>query len=80
MRDRGNIEHRTSNFQHRELGAPLTPALSPPRGEGDGAFWASLSDAWICEGSGLGGGRLRTASPTGYGEFGRLPGEKGGWV
>ncbi len=44
--------------------SPLTPALSPPRGEGDGAFWASLSNAWICEGSGFGGGRLRTASPT----------------
>ncbi len=44
--------------------SPLTPTLSPLRGEGDGTRWMSLVAAVVWMGSGFGGGRLRTASPT----------------
>ena len=86
-----NIEHRTSNVQHREMGlmdafrffSPLSP-LSSDRvasaGEGGAALLTLLVAAPISEGSCFGGGPLRTAGPTSYGEFGRLLGEKGGWM
>jgi hypothetical protein len=95
MRNRGNFEHRTSNVQHREMGvmdafrffSPLSPALSPlssdrvaSAGEGGAALLTLLVAAPISEGRCFGGGPLRTASPTSYGEFGRLLGEKGGWM
>ncbi len=44
--------------------SPLTPALSPLRGEGGETLWTSLVATVVWMGSGFVGGRLRTASPT----------------
>ena len=64
---KGNIEHpvKTQGSMNTQgYDSPLTPALSPLRGEGAGTLPTSLVAEVIRISSVFGGGQLRTASPT----------------